>query len=99
MPEHSPGPWEVYRKPEGAENTWIDGVTVFDDAYRTRIADVCILQERYKENAHLIAAAPEMLAVLGCVKDFMERWPNTMGLPVAHAVIAVIDKAEGKHVE
>jgi hypothetical protein len=48
--------------------------------------------ETANANSHLIAAAPELLAALKQIEDFMPRLPPAL----VDRIITAIDKAEGR---
>ncbi len=62
MTQHTPGPWELSRD---AVPDWHTQITVYTEATGTRVATVF---ER-EANAHLIAAAPELLAACEAALD------------------------------
>lgn len=67
MSEFTKGPWAVFDKPDNANSSWYNGITIFSEAYESRVADVTCLAPEYKANAHLIASAPDLLEALECV--------------------------------
>jgi len=125
-PKHTPGPWKVGRNGQKwnspssptatveAHRTYVEGVepTVY------RVADViypttqegCVGADERKANAHLIAAAPEMLEALknlletsewlqssGNLKSPIEPHPYGLGVMLAKSnARAAIAKAEGR---
>jgi hypothetical protein len=82
MSKHTPGPWAIYR----------DGLSVGKAKDHTGI---CEVWERSASdgfaNAHLIAAAPELLEALEGLRDFCEQ----AGFPCDRAN-RVIAKAKGE---
>lgn len=110
MTEHTPGPWRVERSPNrrilcvfGGESfaTWICGELQADNETRIDTGE-CLA------NAHLVAAAPEMLAALRFILEHIadkERGPRDLypafGLNSSRAVEMTRDaiaKAEGRAV-
>lgn len=85
MSKHTPGPWHPY----------LDSFYVFDSDNH-RVADTCANGKSDAEcmaNAHLIAAAPDLLAALeGLVKQFAHPTLESTLLADARAAIA---KAHG----
>lgn len=76
--QHTPGPWTL-----NGSDIEGDGMTV------VTITDYRTLTPRQTANAHLIAAAPEMLAALRrCVEALEARMPNATVLPDARSAIA-----------
>lgn len=107
MAEHTPGPWRVERSPNrrvlcvfGGESfaTWICGELQADNETRIDTGE-CLA------NAHLVAAAPEMLAALEQLHSFVAVMvgrgedatiPETISTPLGAPVkIGVIMRAAG----
>lgn len=84
-PMHTPGPWAICNAPQN--DAWYAGTTIFSESVGKRVADACILNAEYAENARLIAAAPGMLAALRLVIALYdaEKAPG----PLAPGTIAV----------
>ncbi len=95
--KHTPGPWQKLEhdhKPiqilahvENSEfPTWDNKVVCFVGSN-----DTC--QDTDQANAHLIAAAPEMLATLEHINEFIdhEKYPV-----VADMIVSIIKKARGE---
>ena len=91
MSKHTPGPWTVTR---------VSKSTVLKDLYISaspeRIARVVVPStakgiEEYEANAFLIAASPELLAI---VRRFIDREPYTNQL--SRDAKAVVAKATGE---
>ena len=87
MIAHSPGPWRIARSNRNtlcilSENAWICG-EVDNDGHPDR-----------KDNARLIAAAPELLAALRCLLE-VPADPDIMPIyqARARALIARLDGA------
>lgn len=95
--QHTPGPWQLgYFRMDGYNYTKIDAVV---DGHKKYIASVDITNDR--ANAHLIAAAPELLEALeGLLTDITEyQQINNLGGENNHwQVIArtAIAKAKGE---
>jgi hypothetical protein len=95
MTKHTPGPWEADQHP-GSREVYIR------PAYKGYGADSPALAEAFSQdssteaeriqwvNAHLIAAAPEMLEAL---REFAEGRNNAHAMELCYAAIA---KAEGR---
>jgi len=101
--KHTPGPWaarQAFDK-EGFEqdHLWIEGRTVSTDIAET-VGEYSVTTER--ANAHLIAAAPDMLAALRQAEDTLCDRGNDMPHPASRRyevliqVREAITKAEGK---
>jgi len=94
---HTPGPWEISRadkspcsiQPKGYDFAALAKVYLTDPVSRKRTPE-------YIGNAHLIAAAPELLAALKMADAFMARVGCHDGHPERSQVIATIAKAEGR---
>ena len=92
---HTPGPWTVISGSKKLDY-WIQGPIVNEDEFR----DICSLStwdsdERIKANAHLIAAAPDLLEAcyraIGC-----GGLNHIVDTKVRKQVEAAIAKAEGR---
>ena len=92
MSEHTPGPWEISEDDDFRirNQDWGDVCMVFDGPSEEETPG---LTEMCKSNAHLIAAAPEMLEFL----ETMDR-VNVFDddCTFRKALRAVIAKARGK---
>jgi hypothetical protein len=70
-PKHTPGPWRV--------GSWYDGrlpIVVADLADRSIIAELTGAKRAHEANAHLIAAAPDLLEALeGAQKALRKALP------------------------
>ena len=88
--KHTPGPWD--QVPEGDNWIWL-----FHEPSQTRVARVVLYsgkEDENRDNARLIAAAPDMLetcraALADCERD---DWADS---PLANQLRAVIAKATG----
>lgn len=95
MSKHTPGPWEVCRDSRGCQSVRAkSGFLAFTPSIQhyndpTRYIDET---EEAKANAHLIAAAPDMLEALKDVIQIVrvDEWPRLSG-----KCRAAIAKAEG----
>ncbi len=67
MAETTPGPWAVCGEPPN--DSWYEGITIFCPAEGTRVADAAVLNPRHREDARLIAAAPETAAERDRLKE------------------------------
>lgn len=99
MAKHTPGPWKFF------ESTGGDYYRVMqaDDPDISRIALVEVfaptdtegdMEEHGKANAHLIAAAPDLLAALKCAKTELEYLGYKATGILLHEINAAISKAE-----
>lgn len=89
---HTPGPWRV------AESNKTVGILVWRGAPETGNRDYVRVARNVatKADANLIAAAPEMLAVLIEVREGMRDPRQTMSEEFHDRVCAAIANAEGK---
>jgi hypothetical protein len=90
VPQHTPGPWVT------------DGSMVYSDhGVQLHVADCTALTNRQKANAHLIAAAPDLLAALKDLrKHFLIAWGyeppvGSIHRPITDKAGDAIAKAEG----
>lgn len=94
MSPHTPGPWQAQRR-AGSDY----GYEVVADRKRRIIAEtIC---GEHDANAHLIAAAPELLEALKACKDFLDGVPRPSGIRIhldelSDTAEQVIAKAEGR---
>lgn len=96
MSKHTPGPWRVeHSAPEEGFDAWV----IDDPTHGYTIATVADTFNKRSENAanaHLIAAAPEMLAALKeYVRDYGDNEDGDSQL-MAEKARAAIAKAEGR---
>lgn len=103
MSKHTPGPWVVEERPPNMR-------VIFAGLTTDRRPAPCVLMDGDQEaNAHLIAAAPEMLEALKVVTDTLIEWlPRLRGQREAEEMSrayvagqiamaqAAIAKAEGR---
>lgn len=95
--KHTPGPWRVHHD-EDDEECWVE---LDDNEPGHAIVAVVEEQDESVANAHLIAAAPDLLEALKAAKQFLSidisrgpasnGWVNTVDM-----VNAAIAKAEGQ---
>lgn len=95
-PKHTPGPWQVGHE---SVSKWSAGDVFAADG--TNICAVCACpEEMFKPHeiadAHLIAAAPDMLAMLKTVDANFMRMGYAENSLARESVLAVIAKAEGR---
>ena len=97
--KHTPGPWGHYQRDGSAHLRFISGPSPRAIA----IATIESIPEKYQDaesieaNAHLIAAAPDMLEALESILDGVDCQPGYIrerGIEIARAAIA---KAKGKN--
>ena len=97
---HTPGPWslttanaDTYKGLDcGVKGPEIDGALDFT------ICDMCddgYDNETQKANAHLIAAAPDLLEALEVVRNSIETTGQFMGSLMHSQIISAIKKAKG----
>lgn len=88
MSEHTPGPWYTHRS---AVPDWCEQNIIASEPDGVDVA----LTYRSKADAALIAAAPDMLAALEVVRDFLTDEPY-LHTKEWDAVNAAIRKARGE---
>jgi hypothetical protein len=89
MPNHTPGPWSTDES--GEVDTSAADLSSWDGV----LANGEVVAYCHPDNAALIAAAPEMLAIL----KYLWEWNGVVGKfdnPVWDKVRPLIDKAEGR---
>lgn len=96
--KHTPGPWEI-RNPEQAGEAML-GIVSYGTRYPQGLAYIGITVGLHAEadlaNAHLIAAAPELLAALELARDALYNGFEPDNQSAAyHKICTVIAKAEG----
>lgn len=93
--QHTPGPWVAFADhPEGAIPVRADGLLVAVCRYSQNPR---IGKENAEANAHLIAAAPELLEALKDVMDrLVDKHEQDESAVAAHAAITKAT-GEGKH--
>lgn len=80
IPNHTPGPWEVF---DEINVRAVNGINRY----------ICTCSGNARANAHLIAAAPDLLAALeAVVEDFGS---HNLSVRTINTMIAAIDKAKG----
>lgn len=91
MNKHTPGPWEVaYLDRNGQSVVKAEHIEVATCWHHC----VMSIEEEMHSNAHLIAAAPELLEALREVKGMMYA-QGMLNTPVGAQVCAAIAKATG----
>ena len=90
---HTQGPWKVDKNHKGFVNIRRDV-----DSYTSDIATVWdFYAENYESNAHLIAAAPELLAVLEELRESASYWSEyDVPLGIVERIESAIRKARGE---
>ncbi|PKR56375.1 hypothetical protein [Thalassospira lohafexi] len=94
--KHTPGPWVFYADTPSVEPNWN---IITNGSRQFVVANIHIEagNERDEANAHLIAAAPDLLDVCKAVFDDVASIDNEscLSLEVGRALKAAIAKAEG----
>jgi hypothetical protein len=98
--KHTPGPWQIYKDRNRIDRyPGIDGVTRTVIVFGVDGESNGVRGQNYEEslaNAHLIAAAPELLDAL----ELLVAWANIQdGSPSQYlrdAALAAINKAKGQ---
>ena len=96
MSKHTPGPWRVT---EAHGQTQVVAVNRYPGKVTTGIADIFDAIDGTKEwaaNARLIAAAPDMLAVLEAVFEELTDHPEDFEDWLRAEIPAAIQKARGE---
>jgi hypothetical protein len=106
--KHTPAPWTAFYKPKYDE--WHVSLPMSDSGMKLALAPDGIQSENREADAHLIAAAPDMLAALRSARSTLDRlyegflhnseagceaWDDASGFEVGRQLDAVIAKAEG----
>lgn len=93
--QHTPGPWEI----EGQFDDEL-GVEIVNRGEERYICEVAPFTEEWTDeeiaNAHLIAAAPDLLEACKAAKKYLEPDLVEPGRTVFWALVAAITKAEGR---
>ena len=94
--QHTPGPWEA--KVPGTIVAHSDKCVVRgEDSVIDWVATVQVSNmPAWRANAHLIAAAPELLEALRGIVDSFETCPENLHSELFTAARAAIAKAEGR---
>ena len=97
---HTPGPWFVSMKPDWDEDGWM-GVGVYDcDGGVYAVVDdepETIARPFCEADARLIAAAPEMLAVLEELRESASYWSEyDVPVGIVERIESAIRKARGE---
>ena len=91
--KHTPGPWR-YEPQNGSPTTGQHMISGWKPGYLAEVRD-CGSGD-VVANAHLIAAAPELLAVLKELQESAVYWSEyDVPLGIVDRINAVIDKATG----
>jgi len=67
--KHTPGPWKIGRFESYEGDTGIAFRRVYFPAAEGQISEAHVRGENCDQNAHLIAAAPDLLAALEAMRD------------------------------
>jgi hypothetical protein len=91
QPKHTPGPWFAKRAGDGGYFEWYVG----RDGENSIAEDITdpVTRDPSEANAHLIAAAPELLGALKMMLEGGLEGPTSQAIETALATIA---KAEGR---
>jgi hypothetical protein len=93
MSKHTPLPWTQGTGPEGKECVWLNGHTQEKSGF---IGNKYWIDCNTEENARLIAASPEMLAVLKELQESAAYWSEyDVPLGIVDRINQAIAKAEG----
>lgn len=92
---HTPGPWNINGGPNPLKPQY---ATIYvKPGDHTTVDHICTIgqhhSKNWQDNAHLIAAAPELLEALKQAVDLLRSYDNVGTWPVQ---VAAISKAEGK---
>lgn len=87
MPDHTPGPWTAYE----FGGRWF---VSFQNDDSGPAVSIMSWPHQQKANAHLIAAAPEILAALKMAEPFLRRFGSSDEATAVEVALAAIAKAE-----
>lgn len=90
--QHTNGPWIVTDYPDAYGNPIYNVMTADEYTYITRGLNTM----HGKANAHIIAAAPEMLATLEEVQAWLKGGDITPDTIMLHIIAEAIKKAKGQ---
>ena len=97
MSGHTKGPWRLHRHHKTISNQWIFQV-VTDEEYGEIVAGTCTNPQRPEDvreaDAHLIAAAPDLLEALSEVVEWLEHGDHAG--PMHSKARAAIAKSRGE---
>lgn len=97
--EHTKGPWKVLEHARGNKRTCVttaNGAPVHAVICEIDTKSVGTNDEIRLANARLIAAAPELLAALKAISDYVAVMHGHRGGDISEYAIAAINKAEGR---
>jgi len=94
--KHTPGPWTAVLD-SGIDHLIVtNGVTIASTSYETHNGDIfqkpVISKQTAKDNANLLAAAPEMLEVL----EGIEKWQNGEDNEFHTTALELLKRLRGK---
>lgn len=101
---YTKGPWKVEEPSKGSRSYTING-EISDDDFGEELALLRCWEnnekqnKQQKDNAQLIAAAPELLEACKLAREFLKGWgPKATGTPYNdnNPLTEAINKAEGK---
>jgi hypothetical protein len=98
MSEHTPGPWRISRHPDGEVDSPAQFTRIYGPQPSRWVADVGYYEAEWKANAHLIAAAPDLLASLKELSEWMRSHcgPSDGVHDMLIRAVAVLAKVEGR---
>ena len=88
--EHTKGPWRT----EGFENLVVNSAEGYTMTLAAGGKDACL--DELKANARLIAAAPELLAALKAISDYVAVMQGHRISGISKLATSAINKAEGR---
>jgi hypothetical protein len=97
MSKHTPGPWKY--SPQTERVYFTDKKSGEEPPIcEMAVSDIMAIQneDEVAANAHLIAAAPELLEALKAVRAWLNDYNGHMGVPQTKMIRAAIAKAEGE---
>lgn len=94
--KHTPGPWTKGTSNEGKECVWLNGLT---EPFYGMGPDHTWIDCGTEANANLVAAAPDLLAVLQELQESASYWSEyDVPLGIVDRINSAITKAKGEQV-
>ena len=96
--EHTNGPWKVLEHARGRGRTCVttsNGAPVHAVICEIDTKSIATDEAIRLANANLIAAAPDLLAALKAISDYVAMMHGHRGGDISENAIAAINKAEG----
>ena len=95
--EHTQRPWKSFFYGKDSYGRIISTIAANDGNHRIcEISPFDLPENEVNANARLIAAAPELLAALKSISDYVAMMHGHRGGDISENAIAAINKAEGR---